>query len=152
RVGERGHHAREDRAVDPVGVEAAQREHLAHEHRVLVGGAGARALAAHVGEQRAPVEHPEARVGVADVDDQQHGPTIPRTTAAWHARYFLRTSMMPSRTGRRTLSTRSSEVARSLNAAIALAEAVTGATTSPLQRALSARSRPFVRRSGRQAS
>src|SRR5262249_19768273 len=108
RVGERGHDAREDGAVDEPMIHAAQREHLPNEHRILGGRARAGALAAHVMQERGPVEHAEARVRVPDVDDEEH-------------RYLFLTSMMPSRTGSSTLSTRGSAVARALNAAIAFA-------------------------------
>ncbi len=67
----------------PLEVDAAQGEHLPDEHGVLVRGAGAGALAADVveeggvrggvGARPGRFEHAEADVGVADVDDQEHG-------------------------------------------------------------------------------
>ena len=82
-VGEGGDHAGDDGVIDAAEIDAAEREHLPNQHGVLVGGARSRALAADVVQEAGALEDPEADVGVADVDDEEHGP---RTLQHSHAR------------------------------------------------------------------
>ena len=68
-----GHRARHDRGVEVGEPDAAQLEQVAQHGAELVGGRVAHGGEAPVLDQRAVAVGPEVGLGVADVDDEEHG-------------------------------------------------------------------------------
>ncbi len=82
---QRRHNRTDDHAVNFVGIEARQREQIAREDAVFVHGLVARGSQAPVGDQFLIAKDAQHRVGIADVQSQQHqfaSATSPEMTTA----------------------------------------------------------------------
>ena len=82
---ERRHHGADDHAANFVGIEAGKGKEVAREDAVFVHGLIARGGQAPIGDQFGVAKNAQHRVGIADVNGQQHqfaSATSPEITTA----------------------------------------------------------------------